>query len=769
MHEHGNDSNDICVDNTSNNEETRSNNNNNNNNTEEDTLNKTIQTEAIIESKVNNNHKAMEVSTSLLPSTPNNIIQSTDCTNNNEFMKQSQSSIANEPIDIDSNQQDAGDKDTGDKTADNNNDDDDDDDDDDEEYGSFPLCDFDEIDKLVSLSSQLSPNELLRSEEKDQQIQDAPRRAIRKEDETKESLKNGGKESLIQAMNDVSCLVQRQEDSLSAQNDCDNTVRDDDCQQKQHQKEHQRIECKKDTKKIQKGDVKKSKSASSKYVEKEDAKQIQKGDVKKSKSSSSKFVEKKSNNTIEGSKISQEKGKDQHEPMPTAQHENCKQHEISISKSRKRSNLSLIADTKNMPFVNNEDGNGEEEELTQLIEASIEGDTSQEQQSVTLSNEIKDDTMQDQSKKQPRKRRRRKSSADLSDGGKRPRRKSSADLSDGQQRSRRKSSTDLSDGEKQRKKEKKGRENQEKGGDSITNSTHAKLSKITEHEEFNENKDVIVLPKRTNVVREKLSRPRSSSITSLENNNRRSHSPMLSHSYTRQSTSTIASTSAKAGLSVIKNTKLKRLWPDSFVITKKIMKWSPPEIVFQDNIVHFRGPLKTLGKKNDLTPIPSTFRDSPDIIKHVTPHILVEGINSLHQEYMENSKHGVWTRNIFNLTLRSCTPVEPKTSSSATARLYEFAFHFDSNNVRPPTNLGEIFALYSPSWDKSTCCLAFIGSNEINSTFLSDQKYEDEDSYDLCKLWVSVSNTHIEHSGWLPENEMVSFRYFTIYSSCFLT
>ncbi len=201
------------------------------------------------------------------------------------------------------------------------------------------------------------------------------------------------------------------------------------------------------------------------------------------------------------------------------------------------------------------------------------------------------------------------------------------------------------------------------------------------------------------------------------------------------------------------------------------MKWTPPVAIRNeiDDSVKFQGCVKQLNSKAcQLEPIPSTFSDVPDITKHMTPHILEEGINSLHQEFLENSRNGEWTRNVYTLYLRSCTPVEQKTLSSESVRLHEFAFHLNSKDIKPPTNLGEMFAIYSPSWKQSSCCLGFIGSNDINSTFLTDQKTEDEDAFDLCKLWISVSNKAVENSGWLPKSEMVSYDFVrnTSFSSC---
>ena len=89
-------------------------------------------------------------------------------------------------------------------------------------------------------------------------------------------------------------------------------------------------------------------------------------------------------------------------------------------------------------------------------------------------------------------------------------------------------------------------------------------------------------------------------------------------------------------------------------------------------------------------------------------------------------------------------------------RTYEFAFSLDASNdgLQPPCNLGEISAVHSPSW-KQPCCLGIIGSNDINNTFLADQKIDDDDSYDLIKIWICVSSESVEGSGWLPESDMV--------------
>jgi hypothetical protein len=101
----------------------------------------------------------------------------------------------------------------------------------------------------------------------------------------------------------------------------------------------------------------------------------------------------------------------------------------------------------------------------------------------------------------------------------------------------------------------------------------------------------------------------------------------------------------------------------------------------------------------------------------------------------------------------------PITGSSPSVRTYEFAFRLDSNSgLQPPSNLGEIFVVHSPSW-KQPSCLGIIGSNDINSTFLADQKVDDDDSYDLFKLWICICGDPVDDTGWLPDADMVRWKY----------
>jgi hypothetical protein len=115
---------------------------------------------------------------------------------------------------------------------------------------------------------------------------------------------------------------------------------------------------------------------------------------------------------------------------------------------------------------------------------------------------------------------------------------------------------------------------------------------------------------------------------------------------------TVASTSSKAGLGPVKSAKLKRLWPDSSVFSKRILKWCPPELVIEDFKIRFKGNVTT-NSKIKLPVIPSSFRDASEMIKCMTPHILDEGLCSLQQEFLANSdRNGLWTRYVFSMQLR---------------------------------------------------------------------------------------------------------------------
>ena len=149
---------------------------------------------------------------------------------------------------------------------------------------------------------------------------------------------------------------------------------------------------------------------------------------------------------------------------------------------------------------------------------------------------------------------------------------------------------------------------------------------------------------------------RSNSVTSIDwgadsdsQSRTRQPSPLT---VPRQNSKTIASTSSKAGLGSVKSAKLKRLWPDSSVFSKRILKWSPPKVVMEDFKVCFKGSVKS-SSKSKLPVVPATFRDTSELIKFMSPHILEEGIHSVNQEFMANSnRNGLWTRAAFSMHLR---------------------------------------------------------------------------------------------------------------------
>lgn len=150
-------------------------------------------------------------------------------------------------------------------------------------------------------------------------------------------------------------------------------------------------------------------------------------------------------------------------------------------------------------------------------------------------------------------------------------------------------------------------------------------------------------------------------------------------------------------------------------------------------------------------------------MKHLTPHIIEEGLLDIQQEFHENSdSRGTWRRETYKLRLRSCFPLEPKSSnpSSSQLRLYQFTFLPDqSNKSYPPMNVGELFAIYSPSWQASnSSCLAYIHSGDANSTYLSDQIEIKQDESNLIKLCICISgsNSNGENNGWLLDKNLVS-------------
>jgi hypothetical protein len=73
----------------------------------------------------------------------------------------------------------------------------------------------------------------------------------------------------------------------------------------------------------------------------------------------------------------------------------------------------------------------------------------------------------------------------------------------------------------------------------------------------------------------------------------------------------------------------------------------------EDFKVFFKGSPKSNVDGKKLPVIPSTFRDTSEIIKFMSPHILEEGVHATEQEFLSNSdRNGIWTREIFSMHLR---------------------------------------------------------------------------------------------------------------------
>ena len=129
--------------------------------------------------------------------------------------------------------------------------------------------------------------------------------------------------------------------------------------------------------------------------------------------------------------------------------------------------------------------------------------------------------------------------------------------------------------------------------------------------------------------------------------------PVLKQSLLSRGTN-ITSTSSKAGLSLLKSHKIKRLWPDSTIFSKRIMKWTPPVSEERRNRPPiFRGPVQSCLASKNLSTIPSTFQNGIDMRAAFGSHLLEEGAASVNREFEINSDHnGTWKKDCFILTLR---------------------------------------------------------------------------------------------------------------------
>ena len=210
----------------------------------------------------------------------------------------------------------------------------------------------------------------------------------------------------------------------------------------------------------------------------------------------------------------------------------------------------------------------------------------------------------------------------------------------------------------------------------------------------------------------------------------------------------VMSTSAISGLLDSQGTMLKRLWPDSSIFIKKILKWIPPEVIKLENgLVNFKGPVRSSATTASTTQIPDTFRDTAEMVQKFTPHLLEEGKMFIDHEFKEYSGYdGVWKRETLRMQLVSCIPIDAKSVNSASGlKTYEFAFTF-SRKADPPQSLGELFVIHCDEWLSKKTCLGVKGSNDYNAIFLKDQQYGEDFSLFKVKTMKKILHPCIINS-----------------------
>ena len=105
---------------------------------------------------------------------------------------------------------------------------------------------------------------------------------------------------------------------------------------------------------------------------------------------------------------------------------------------------------------------------------------------------------------------------------------------------------------------------------------------------------------------------------------------------------------------------VKRLWPDALPFYKKMLRWKPPmRIREKDGIIRFRGSIRSDCSDNmsvqDFSPIPSTFKDSIEMLNTYVPYILEEGKRSIGAVFAVNAdKDKYWTRKSLSMRIQVC-------------------------------------------------------------------------------------------------------------------
>jgi len=117
----------------------------------------------------------------------------------------------------------------------------------------------------------------------------------------------------------------------------------------------------------------------------------------------------------------------------------------------------------------------------------------------------------------------------------------------------------------------------------------------------------------------------------------------------------VTSKSRMAGLKSKQSSKLKRLYPDSSLFIKRILKYHPPQVVLKEGFVTFYGTASHAQLSSDHEELPPTFKNAIEMRKLFSPILLAEGISALKQEFLSNSDtSGFWTRTSMPLQLLVC-------------------------------------------------------------------------------------------------------------------
>lgn len=211
----------------------------------------------------------------------------------------------------------------------------------------------------------------------------------------------------------------------------------------------------------------------------------------------------------------------------------------------------------------------------------------------------------------------------------------------------------------------------------------------------------------------------------------------------------------------------------------------------KNGIVRFRGPIQTTlssvageslrqdtssssTNQTIISKISDSFRDASHIVQEICPHLLEEARVNINDEfYNKSDKDAFWMSPTYVVRLHTLTAVDATSVAHAanSPRTFEFGFqpitstnysstkseNSNSSSINTiPSNLGDVFAIFCEEWTNTKCCIGIVGSHDINSTFLQDQKIveEEEKNEKLFTLWLCCVSKDNEQTGWLANADM---------------